>query len=201
MALEAFANQDVSFDRLVQEIGQRGDRSRAPLAQVMFNVTNAPMHGIAIRGVDWEPVELDRGGAQFELSFSVDTEISRKIDVEYNTDLFERATIERWIGEYFTLLGAVAAGSTLPISALPLLPAEESSTLAAWNATRCDHPRHRTLSPRLFEEQVQRGPLATAISDEGGPSAATRSSIPTPTRRAAAPRARHRRGVRLAACA
>ena len=64
----------------------------------MFNVTNAPMHGIAIQGVDWEPVELDRGGAQFELSLSIDTEISHKINVEYNTDLFERATIERWIG-------------------------------------------------------------------------------------------------------
>jgi amino acid adenylation domain-containing protein len=165
-ALEAFARQDVPFDRLVQEIGQRGDRSRAPLAQVMFNVTNAPMHGIAIQGVDWEPVELDRGGAQFELSFSVDTEISRKINVEYNTDLFERATIERWIAEYFTLLEAVAAGATLPISALPLLPAEESSTLAAWNATRVDYPQHR-LFPRLFEEQVQRCPHATAITYEG----------------------------------
>ena len=43
------------FDRLVQEIGQRGDRSRAPLVQVMFNVTNAPMHGIAIDGLDREP--------------------------------------------------------------------------------------------------------------------------------------------------
>ena len=60
----------------------------------------------------------------------------------------------------------MAAGSTLPISALPLLPAAESSTLAAWNATRVDHPRH-PLFPRLFEEQVQRGPHATAISHEG----------------------------------
>jgi len=165
-ALEAFARQDVSFDRLVQEIGQRGDRSRAPLAQVMFNVTNAPMHGIALDGLDWEPVQLDHGGAQFELSFSVDTEISHKITVEYNTDLFERATIERWIGEYFTLLEAVAAGSTLPISALPLLPAEEWSTLAAWNATRVDYPPQR-LFPRLFEEQVARSPQATAITYDG----------------------------------
>ncbi len=165
-ALEAFARQDVSFDRLVQEIGQRGDRSRAPLAQVMFNVTNAPMHGITLDGLDWEPVQLDHGGAQFELSFSVDTEISRKVTVEYNTDLFERATVERWIGEYFTLLEAAAAGSTLPISALPLLPAEEWSTLEAWNATQVDYPRHR-LFPRLFEEQVARSPQATAVTYEG----------------------------------
>ena len=85
-------------------------------------------------------MELDRGGAQFELSLSIDTEISHKINVEYNTDLFGRATIERWIGEYFTLLEAVAAGSALPIGSLPLLPAAESSALAAWNATRWTIP-------------------------------------------------------------
>ncbi|MEP6546414.1 MAG: amino acid adenylation domain-containing protein [Gammaproteobacteria bacterium] len=165
-ALEAFARQDVSFDRLVQEIGQRGDRSRAPLVQVMFNVTNAPMHGIAMDGIEWEPLELDRGGAQFELSFSVDTEISRKITVEYNTDLFKHATIERWVGQYFTLLEVIAAGSTLPISALPLLPAEEWSTLQAWNATDAVYSRDR-LFPRLFEEQVARSAQATAITFEG----------------------------------
>ena len=165
-ALEAFARQDVPFDRLVQEIGQRGDRSRAPLVQVMFNVTNAPMHGIAIDGLEWEPVELDRGGAQFELSLSIDTEISHKINVEYNTDLFGRATIERWIGEYFTLLEAVAAGSALPIGSLPLLPAAESAALAAWNATRVDYSQH-PLFPRVFEEQAKRCPQATAITCEG----------------------------------
>ncbi len=132
----------------------------------MFNVTNAPMHGIALDGLDWEPVELDRGGAQFELSFSVDTEISHKITVEYNTDLFEHATIERWVGQYFTLLEAVAAGSSLPISSLPLLPAAEWAALGAWNATRVDHPRDE-LFPRLFEAQAARTPQAAAITFEG----------------------------------
>ncbi|MEI9985091.1 MAG: condensation domain-containing protein [Aliidongia sp.] len=48
-ALDALAQQDVSFDRLVQDIRQRRDSNRAPLAQVLLNVTNAPMHGIDLR--------------------------------------------------------------------------------------------------------------------------------------------------------
>ena len=48
---------------------QARDTSRAPLSQVLFNVLNAPMHGIAIDGVDVASRSiLDRGGAQFELS-------------------------------------------------------------------------------------------------------------------------------------
>src|SRR3984885_15455560 len=75
-ALEAFQNQDVSFDRLVQELGQRGDRSRAPLVQAMFNVPNAPMKAVEFGDVTWAPVVTDRGGAQFELSFAVGTEVT-----------------------------------------------------------------------------------------------------------------------------
>ena len=69
---------------------------------MLFNVANAPMHGLALDGVTWEPMPLDRGGAQFELSLSIDSEVTRRISLEYNTDLFDRATIERTMGQYLT---------------------------------------------------------------------------------------------------
>ncbi len=165
-ALDAFANQDVSFDRLVQEIGQRGDRSRAPLAQVMFNVTNAPMRDIEFSGLTWENVLLDRGGAQFELTFAVDTEITHNLTVEYNTDLFERATIERLVGQYFTILEAAAEAPQRRISRLPTLPAEQWASLQAWNATTVSWPSSAPL-PRLFESQVVRSANDVAICFEG----------------------------------
>jgi amino acid adenylation domain-containing protein len=164
-ALDAFANQDVSFDRLVQEIGQRGDRSRAPLVQVLFNVTNAPMDDIALEGLQSEPIMLDRGGAQFELGFGVDTEITRTLSVEYNTDLFERTTIERLVGQYFTILEAVAAAPATRISRLPTLPAEQWTTLQAWNATTVAWPSDSF--PQMFEAQVARTPGNVAITFEG----------------------------------
>jgi amino acid adenylation domain-containing protein len=164
-ALDAFANQDVSFDRLVQEMGHRGDRSRAPLVQVLFNVANAPMHGIELDGLRWEHVILDRGGAQFELSFAIDTEVTRGLSVEYNTDLFERATIERLVAEYFTLLAAAAAAPHSRISRLPLLPAEQALALRNWNATAAAFPA--VTFPRLFEAAAARFANATAVSFKG----------------------------------
>jgi amino acid adenylation domain-containing protein len=165
-AIDAFSQQDVPFDRLVQELGQRGDRSRAPLVQVLFNVTNAPMHGVEFEGVTLEPLPLDRGGAQFELSFSIDTEITHKLSIEYNTDLFEHATIERLAAQYLTLLEAATAEPRRRISTLPLLPAEQRATLLAWNSTSAPYPRTE-MFPRIFEAQVRKSPQAIAVSFAG----------------------------------
>ena len=129
-ALDAFTHQDISFERLVRELGHRRDSIRAPLAQVLFNVTNAPMHGIEFEGLDWEPMFLDRGGAQFELSLAVDSQISRTISIEYNTDLFDRATIERLIGQYFTILEGIVAAPDTRLGALPLLPRRAACDVA-----------------------------------------------------------------------
>ena len=166
-ALEAFANQDVPFDWLVQALGQRRDTTRAPLVQIMFNVANAPMHGIEFDGLDWEPVIVDRGGAQFELSMAVDPIITRQLSVEYNTDLFDRPTIERLIGRYLTILEAAAAAPATALAALPLLPDDERRLLRAWNATDAPYPRDQ-IFVSLFEDQAARDPDAAAVSFEGG---------------------------------
>ncbi len=165
-ALEAFQNQDVSFDRLVQEVGQRGDRSRAPLVQVMFNVANAPMDGIEFHGLQWQPVMLNRGGAQFELGFSVDTEVTHMLGVDYNTDLFDRATIERMVGQYFIVLAAAIAAPQSPLSRLALLPEDQLQQLRSWNATQMALAETASF-PRLFEAQAVKSPDAIAISCAG----------------------------------
>ncbi len=165
-ALDAFANQEVPFDRLVQQLGQRGDRSRAPLTQVLFNVTNAPMHGIELAGLEWEIIPLDRGGAQFELTFSVDTEITRTLTVEYNTDLFERATVERLVSQYFTLLAAAAAAPATRLGSLAVLSAEHLALLRDWNATAARFVPEEPFA-RVFERQAARSPGAVAVSCDG----------------------------------
>lgn len=163
LALEAFANQDVPFDRLVQEIRQRGDRSRAPLAQVMFNVANTAGRGTAIDGLAIQDQLLERRGSQFELSFNVDTERSDTLYVEYNTDLFRQETIERLIGEYVTLLEAAASDPQVRIAHLPLLPPAQVDALRRFNATDLDLPPDATFL-RLFAEQVARAPARIAVS-------------------------------------
>jgi amino acid adenylation domain-containing protein len=167
ISLDAFAHQDVSFDKLIQEVKQVRDASRAPLVQAIFNVMNAPMHGIAFDGLTWEPVPLDRGGAQFELSVSVDTQTTQTISVEYNTDLFEAATIGRWIAQYLQILESAVADPGRRLSALPLLPANELHLVSkTWNATAASFPREKPFI-RLFEEQAAETPEAPALSFDG----------------------------------
>jgi amino acid adenylation domain-containing protein len=166
IALNAFAHQDIPFDALVQELGHRREMNRAPLVQVLFNVTNAPMHGIIFDGLTWEPVTLDRGGAQFELSLSVDLQTTRTVTVEYNTDLFDRGTVERLVGQYFRLLEAASAAPKVRIGALTLLPDAEQKLLRDWNATAAPYP-HDKIFIQIFEQQAARCPDAIAVSFEG----------------------------------
>jgi amino acid adenylation domain-containing protein len=197
-ALDAFANQDVSFDRLVQEVAQRGDRSHAPLAQVLFNVTNAPMHGIQLDGVSWEPAVLDRGGAQFELSFTIDTELTRSLTVEYNTDLFEHDTIERLTDQYLALLESAASVPETRVSRLSMVPARQWAVLQRWNDTAVALPA--ATFANSFAAQAARSPSRVAILFNGhtltyGELDARAAALAGALRRAGA-----RRGERVAVC-
>jgi nonribosomal peptide synthetase DhbF len=166
-ALDAFAHQDVPFDLLVQELDKTRDPSRPPLVQVLFNLANTPMHGITFDSLVWEPVIPDRGGAQFELSFSIDTQVTRAISVEYNTDLFEKATIERLVAQYLHLLEWVSAEPSVKLGALPLLPpAERHLVLVKWNGTATNDASEALFS-RMFEAKVAECPDAPALTFEG----------------------------------
>jgi amino acid adenylation domain-containing protein len=198
-ALDAFANQDVSFDKLVQELARRGDPSRAPLTQVMFEVMNAPMHGMRFDGLEWEQAVLDRGGAQFELSFAIDTEITRSLLVEFNTDLFERDTIERLVEQYLALLESAASEPRTRVSGLEILPARQWAALRSWNDTGVSFPATATF-PSLFAAQAARSRERVAVSCGGTTMSYgeldDRSAVLASTLR----RAGARRGERVAVC-
>lgn len=166
VSLDAFANQDISFDRLVQELARGNDRSRAPLAQVMFNVVNIPVRIGDLTGLSVKDQPFERGGSQFELSFTVDPEFSNSLSAEYNTDLLERATVERLIDLYFALLQSAADSPHTPASRLPMLPSAQRSALRRFNDTAREFSDFATL-PRLFEAQAARTPQAIAISFDG----------------------------------
>lgn len=166
-ALDAYAHQDISFDKLVEKIKHQRDDSRAPLVQVMFNMLNAPFYGVSFDELAWEPVAIDRGGAQFELSLSVDVQISNAMIFEYNTDLFARETIERFAAQYLEILKSIADDSTQSIASVPMLPENERRLLLHdWNATRTNDG-DRPLFVSMFEHQVAQYPDVPAVSFEG----------------------------------
>ena len=158
-ALDAYAHQEVPFEKLVEELRPERDRSRTPFFQVLFVLQNAPL-SLAFDELRLEPIAIDTGTSKFDLSWFLTEQHGGSIggSVEYSTDLYEAATIRRIVGHYLTLLRAAAADPAQPISALQLLtPSENRQLLVEWNQTATDFPRELGLH-QLFEQQAASHP-------------------------------------------
>jgi len=163
-ALEAYANQDFPFDKLVEMMHSSRDQSSAPLVQVLFNVPNAPIREIHIQGLSWVPFEVETQAAQFDLSLTIETEFARKAYLTFNTDLFEPQTAERMLGQYKILLQHALANPHCKLSELPTVTAaERRQMLLAWNRTQREYPKSECF-PQLFETQAEKTPDSVAVS-------------------------------------
>ena len=165
-SLDAYAHQDLPFERLVQEIAPSRDLSRNPLFQISFSLQNAPPPRGHLAGVDVQPVEgiLD-SSAKFDLYLSV-TESAGRLQArfQYAAALFDRATIENMAAQWRTLLAAIVANPAERVSRLALHdPAERSRLLAQSNRVvrdRCEASVHE-----LFAAQAARAPDAIAVRE------------------------------------
>jgi amino acid adenylation domain-containing protein len=108
VALGAYDHQDLPFDKLVDALKLERDLSRTPLFQVKFVLQNAPMPSLELAGVTVSSLEVDNKTAKFDLLLSmVDTEQGLIGALEYNTDLFDDASMSRMLGHFETLLSTV----------------------------------------------------------------------------------------------
>jgi amino acid adenylation domain-containing protein len=164
MALDAYAHQDLPFERLVEELQPERDLSHNPLFQVMFAFQNVPRQTLELPGLRESPIKLSNGTAKFDLTFSMIEEADLlRGSVEYSTDLFEDATISRMVGHLQTLLEGIVAAPEQRLSDLPLLSkAERHQMVVEWNDTRRDYPRDQCIH-QLFEAQAERTPEAVAV--------------------------------------
>ncbi len=169
--LDGFEHAEVPFAKVVHELGLPRDVSRSPVFQTMFVLQNYEMG--RFRGVSrtddvtfsWTPMELQATRFDFELH-AVETVDGLWGKLVFNTDLFDRATVERMAQRWTALLDAVVAAPDTPVSRLPLLPAAERDLLAAWNDTTADFPRTETLHGPI-EERAAATPDAVAVTIDG----------------------------------
>ena len=163
-ALGAYAHQDMPFEKLIEELQPERDISHNPLFQVMLVFQNAPRVALEIPGLSVESWPVHNGTAKFDLLLMMrELDGALYADVEYNADLFDASTIERFVGHFRTLLELVAADPTLRISEIPLLGDEERARLLeGWNETEAAYPSGSCLH-ELFEAQAARAPEATAL--------------------------------------
>ncbi|MFO0760431.1 MAG: amino acid adenylation domain-containing protein [Byssovorax sp.] len=166
--LEAYAHQDMPFERLVAELLPVRDQSRSPLFQVMFTLQNTPDSGVSLEGLTIEGLTIETATAKFDLTLTlIEGQKGLSGAILYNTDLFDAATIDRLIEHFSTLLqGAVKEPQRL-VGDLPILPeAEKRKLLVEWNDTAAEYPYERCLH-QLFEEKAAERPDADAVIFEG----------------------------------
>ncbi|MFG2594328.1 condensation domain-containing protein, partial [Streptomyces sp. NPDC048462] len=167
-ALGAYDHQDLPFERLVEELAPERDLSRNPLFQTMF-VLQAPgsADGEAwdLAGADVEPVDIERGVAKFDLTLTaVESSDGLRAVLEYRTDLFDRARIERMAGHLATLAASVAATPDARLSELNMLTeAERRQILVDWNGTTGPYPDTATIH-QLIEDRVATDPNSIALT-------------------------------------
>jgi amino acid adenylation domain-containing protein len=169
--LEADAHQDLPFEKLVEELKPQRSLNQTPLFQVMLAFYNADhaaqldLPGLSTQVLD--PVERT---AKFDLSFEISLQHGQlQAGVEYDSELYERASIERLAAHYRRVLELVAETPECPVGQLPLLSeAEHNQQLVTWNATRTAYPEAHEALHQLVERQAQRSPQAVALVHEGG---------------------------------
>jgi hypothetical protein len=134
VCLDAYAHQDLPFDQLVEDLLPRRDRSRAPLFSVAFALQNAPLPELKLPGLMLQSMEIASGTAKYDLTLNVmSTSTDIRGALEYNTDLFDAATITRMLDHFQNLLAGIAADADQRLANLPLLSEAEWSLLEEWS--------------------------------------------------------------------
>jgi amino acid adenylation domain-containing protein len=167
-ALDAYAHQELPFERIVDELRPERDLSRQPLVQVMIAFQDAPTVPLDLAGIEAAPLELALPIAKFDLTLSLaGGQGGLSALLEHSADLFDRTTVQRLAGHLVHVLEQVAARPAARLSEIGLLtPAERHQALAEWNDTRAVFPEE-TLVHQFFEIQADRRPGALAALWKG----------------------------------
>jgi amino acid adenylation domain-containing protein len=165
-ALNLYEHRSVPFDHVVRALQPERSLSYSPLFQVMVNWRDRDQNlcFIGMEGLDIESVLVDSKISKFDLTLFL-TDMGEEVwaEMEYSTDLFDAARIERMFGHYQTLLEAVAADPDQRLSELSLLPeAERRQLLEQWNNTKVDYPASTSIH-EPFEAQAARTPDRVAL--------------------------------------
>ncbi|HEU5382323.1 MAG TPA: amino acid adenylation domain-containing protein [Ktedonobacteraceae bacterium] len=180
VTLEAYANQDLPFNKVVEALHPTRTLDGNPLFQVAFAFHDSPMPDLTLPGLSIDlRTGLGNGSSKFDLNVIVTPQSEQYVGQraggepcgiavrwEYSTDLFEGATIERMQEHFHTLLQHVVTHPEQHLSRLPLLTEEERQhVLYEWSGVNGEQAREICLH-HLFETQARQRPEAIALATE-----------------------------------
>ncbi|MGF7036758.1 hypothetical protein J2T17_007834, partial [Paenibacillus mucilaginosus] len=140
LCLDAYAHQDMPFEKLVELLQPDRDMSRTPLFQAMLVLQNAPLPELELEGLRLSAFEVDNGTTKFDLTLTL-SEDERGLNgtLEYSTDLFKEETAERMWTYFLRLLEGAVANPDERIGRLPMLTEPEIRQQAEeWNRTEAE---------------------------------------------------------------
>jgi amino acid adenylation domain-containing protein len=165
VTLEAYAHQDVPFEKLVEVLAPERNLGSTPLFQVMMTLQNAPVSDLRLGSAALSPFNIDNGTSKFDLRLQIAEDGSGPLvgSVQYSTDLFDASSISRMTDHYQMLLIGIVANPNQSIALLHLLTANErTQVLEEWNRTEREIPAGTLVD--LFTAQAQRTPDAMAVA-------------------------------------
>ena len=125
-ALEAFSNQDLPFEKLVEALQPVRSLSHTPIFQVFFNFQNTPAQPVEVEGLTITRLEFDNGSTSFDIILNM-TESGARLSgaIQYSVDLFDRSTVARLASRFERLLADVTARPEARIDSHEILTPEE----------------------------------------------------------------------------
>jgi non-ribosomal peptide synthetase component F len=164
-ALDAFAHQELPFEKLVEALQPERSMDRSPLFQAMLVLQNTPGAAFALPGLEWRAIDSDSRTAKFDITLAVagDGDVL-EAGLEYNTALFDHDTIARMAGHLLRLIDAACADPALPLAELSMLaPEEQQQILYGFNP---GHSSPAGTIQAMFEAAAGRTPGAIAVEYE-----------------------------------
>ena len=166
--LAMYLNQDVPFEKVVDELHVKRDLSRTAVFQVMFNYLSASGEVDKVSGMksDIYPLGGSKATTDYNL-FSWDNDGRIKFIVEYSTDLFKNETVVRFAKHYKTILMTLTKQPELKVDQVEFIDNDERTALLDKEISEVEPVNLSYMPYRKFEEWAQKTPEAIAIHFEG----------------------------------
>ena len=167
--LDAYSHQQVPFEQVVDRVRPERSLSHSPLFQVMLVLQNKQNEDAALPGLNLSVLEQNNRVAKYDLTLTVSEESEGlSLDWEFNTDLFESATIERFACHFNVLLDSLVKAPETSVFAVDMLPCEEADEqINRWNQNIVAFEKGLCIHEH-FEAQAGKTPdnIALVFEDE-----------------------------------
>ncbi|BAI60305.1 putative peptide synthetase [Methanocella paludicola SANAE] len=165
-ALEAYSNQDIPFDKLVETLPLDRQPSRPPVFQTLFQMRNFPGRDIMVSDIFFERHFFNYSTAKVDLTFEVtETKAGLSCRLVYPVAIFDERTIALLADHWLVLLRSIVQDPGQPIGRLAMLtPGERRLIVHEWNDTKADYPVKAV--SRIFEERARASPDTVAVAHD-----------------------------------